>query len=275
MQAELIYNPYAGQVAIKRGLEEVIALLRRNGWDVEKREIRRPLEATELARDAARRGVGVVIAAGGDGTVNEVAGGLVGTDTALGVLPMGTTNVWALQMGIPTLNPMLPTTNLAKLMAGLEGIISWPLPANYYVKVLLKAAQSLIEGRTVAVDVGEIDGRYFLMWVGIGLDAEILGKISSNRKRRSGSLAYVIPALWTLRRYPSTDVWLDLDGKAIHCRSSLIVVSNIQLYGAVFTLGAKARVNDGKLDVCIFEGEGFFTSLRHFLKVLLGQHLKD
>ncbi|MEE8472976.1 MAG: diacylglycerol kinase family protein [Dehalococcoidia bacterium] len=275
MQAELIYNPFAGQVAVRREIEDVIALLTRNGWAVDTWEVSKPLEATERARDAARRGVKVVISAGGDGTVHEVANGLVGTDTALGVIPVGTTNVWALQMGIPTLNPMLPSTGAVKLLAYVENRIAQPLPANYYRKVLLRAAQVLLEGRTVAVDVGEIAGRYFLMWAGIGLDATVLESISLKEKKFLGSWAFVIPALDMIRRYGSTDVRLSLDGKMIKASSSLIVVSNIQLYGGGFPIGAKARVDDGKLDVCIFNGEGFFTFAQHAMKVLSRKHLED
>ena len=104
MRAELIYNAYAGRCVVRRELDAVIEYLGRNGWETSIHETQAPLEATELARRAATQGADVVIAAGGDGTVNEVASGLVNTDTALGVLPVGTTNVWALQMKIPVLN---------------------------------------------------------------------------------------------------------------------------------------------------------------------------
>ena len=201
IQAELIYNPYAGQGVVRRELDDVIALLTNSGWAVDKWEVSKPMEATERAHDAAKRGMKVVIAAGGDGTVHEVANGLVGTDTALGVIPTGTTNIWALQMGIPALNPMLPGRMAAKFIADLENRIAQPLPANYYRKVLLRAAQVLIEGRTVAVDMGEIAGHYFLMWAGIGLDATVLESMSLKEKRALGYWAYVIPALGTLRRY--------------------------------------------------------------------------
>jgi diacylglycerol kinase (ATP) len=120
MEAELIYNPSGGQVVIRHELDHAIAFLDRHGWSVTLRETSRPMQATELARDAVNRGVQVVVAAGGDGTVNEVANGLVDTDAALGVLPVGTTNSWALQMGIPTLNPLLPSTQAVKMVAALE-----------------------------------------------------------------------------------------------------------------------------------------------------------
>ncbi|MFC1991533.1 diacylglycerol/lipid kinase family protein [Chloroflexota bacterium] len=275
MQTELIYNPSGGQVAVRHELEYIVAFLNRCGWTVSLRETSEPKEATKLARQAVENGAKVVVAAGGDGTVNEVANGLVGSDAALGVLPVGTTNVWALQMGIPALNPMLQSAKVAKLVADLEERIARPLPANYYRRVLLDAAKVLVEGRTVAVDVGEVSGRYFLLWAGIGLDAAITESISLTDKKTLGSWAYLLPTVETVRRYSSTDVCLNSDGKVLQISTPLIVVSNIQLYGGVFAIGAKACVNDGKLDVCVFKGDGFFTFVQHSLKVLSRQHLRD
>ena len=275
MQAELIYNPSGGQVVIRHELDNVVAFLERYGWSVTLRETSKPLEATELAHHAVSRGAKVVIAAGGDGTVNEVANGLVNTDAALGVLPVGTTNSWALQMGIPALNPMLPGIQMVKLIAALEERIARPLPANYYRKVLLNAARVLIEGRTVAVDMGELSGRHFLMWAGIGLDAAIAKSIALKEKRALGSWAYVLPAIESVYRYSGTDVWLNLDGKVIKVSTPLIAVSNIQLYGGMIAIGANACVNDAKLDVCIFKGDGFFTFVQHATKVLSHRHLQD
>ncbi|MFC1894112.1 diacylglycerol/lipid kinase family protein [Chloroflexota bacterium] len=275
MQAELIYNPYGGQAVVRRELENVVGFLSRCGWTVAWQETSEPMEATKLARHAAQRGAEVVIAAGGDGTVNEVVNGLLGTGSALGVLPVGTTNVWALQMGIPALNPMLPSGKVVKLVADLEERIAHPLPANYYRRVLLNAARVLVEGQTAVVDVGEVSGRYFLLWAGIGLDAAIAESIAPKDKKALGSWAFLLPAVETARRYSSTDVLLTLDGKGTKVSTPLIVVSNIQLYGGMLALGVKACVNDAKLDVCVFKGDGFFTFVQHALKVLSHQHLKD
>ena len=275
MLAELIYNPHGGQVAVRHELEDVVDFLSRYGWTVSWRETSEPKEAIRMARQAVENGAKVVVAAGGDGTVNEIANGLLGSDVALGVIPVGTTNVWALQMGIPALNPMLQSEKLAKLVANLEERIARPLPANYYRRVLLDAAKVLVEGRTIAVDVGEVSGRYFLLWAGIGLDAAIVKSISLTDKKILGSWAYLLPTMGTARRYSSTDVCLNSDGKLIKASTPLIVVSNIQLYGGLLTIGAKARVNDGKLDVCVFKGDGFFTFVQHALKVLSNQHLRD
>ena len=258
MQAELIYNPSGGQVVVRNELNNVLAFLRRQGWVVTLQETGEPLEATELARQAVSKGANVVIAAGGDGTVNEVANGLVDSAAALGVLPVGTTNSWALQMGIPALNPMLPGTQAVKMVAAVEEILARPLPFSYHQKVLLDAARVLVEGQTVSVDTGELNGRYFLMWAGIGFDATIAQSVSLAEKRLLGSWAYVLPAIEALPQYAGTEVSLSLDGKTVKVNTPLIVVSNIQLYGGMLAIGARACVNDGKLDVCIFKGGWLF-----------------
>ena len=275
MRAALIYNPVAGQIVIRRILKDIITLLNRSGWSVTLRETTKPGEATELARDAANRGAQVVIAAGGDGTVSEIANGLIGTEAALGVLPIGTTNTWAIQMGIPTLNPMLPTKNIARLLSDLEESVTHPLPANFYRNVLLNATKVLLEKRTVRVDLGKLSDRYFLMWAGIGLDALITESVSLREKQAFGAWSYVPRAIKTISRYPSAEVHLLLDGKEIVTSTTLIVVSNIQLYAGIIPMGIKARVNDAKLDVCVFKGEGFFTFVQHALAVASHRQLKD
>ncbi|MBN1369057.1 MAG: diacylglycerol kinase family lipid kinase [Dehalococcoidaceae bacterium] len=275
MKAEIIYNPSSGQVVVRHELKEVVALLTHQGWCVTLRETSGALEATHLARQAVERGAGVVIAAGGDGTVNEVANGLVDTGAALGVLPVGTSNSWALQMGIPALKPMHPGTSVVKLITSLEDRLDHPLPGNYYRNVLLNAARVLVGGRVVPVDVGEVSGRYFLMWAGIGIDAAVIESVTLKEKKALGSWAFVFKAIGSGMRYSDTDVTLNLDEKIIKLSTPLMVVSNIQLYGGVMAIGARAYVNDGKLDLCIFKGQGFFTFVNQALEILTHHHLQD
>jgi diacylglycerol kinase family enzyme len=275
MRAELIYNPHAGRRVVRRELGLVTEYLERQGWTTSVHETRAPRDATQLARQAASSGVDVVIAAGGDGTVNEVASGLIYTDTALGVLPIGTTNVWALQMRIPALSPLGPGPGLAKLVADLEDQIDYPLPISLYRSVLLNAARVLVEGAVHTVDMGQAGDRYFLMWAGVGLDAAVTANISPEDKKIFGPWAFVGTGLDMLRDYKSTNVSLTLDGKASDIKASLIVASNIRLYGGLVAMGARAHVDDGKLDVCIFKGEGIFNYVQYLFKLASGLHLQD
>ncbi len=271
----LIYNPHAGQVQVQHQLGQVVDDLRHYGCLVDVEETQKPGDATELARQAARQGADVVVAVGGDGTVSEVVGGLVGTDVALGVLPVGTTNVWALQMNIPVLDPMNPGTHLARLVSGLQEQFDDPLPVSPQRNLMREAARILVEGQTAPVDVGEIAGRPFLLWAGIGLDAAITQSVPAQEKRAIGAWAFIIPALDKFQNFSSAEVTLTLDGKTVQTETTLVVISNIQLYGAILPLGARACVNDGLLDVCIFKGEGLLTFVRHTLQVLSRKHLQD
>jgi diacylglycerol kinase family enzyme len=275
MYAELIYNAHAGRSVVRRALGFVIEYLERNGWTLSVHEPRAPLEATELARQAAMNGADVIIAVGGDGTVNEVASGLVHTDAALGVIPVGTTNVWALQTRIPALSPIGPSSGLARLMADLEERMEHPLPLSYYRSVLLDAARVLVTGKTCTVDVGQANDRFFLLWAGIGLDAAVTVNVKPEDKKAFGPLAFVGTALDMIRDYKSTNVKITLDGQVKQVDTSLIIVSNIQLYGGILPLGARACINDGKLDVCVFKGEGLLNFVQHILKVASRQHLYD
>lgn len=217
----------------------------------------------------------MVVAVGGDGTVNEVASGLVHTETVMGVLPVGTTNVWALQMHIPAPNPVGPSTQLARLVSDLEGRIDRPLPQTYYRTLLLDAARVLVEGQVTTVDMGQANGRYFLLWAGVGLDAAVTVNVPPESKKALGPLAFVGTALDTLRYYKSARVRLTLDGQVREVDTSLIVVSNVQLYGGILPIGAYACVDDGKLDVCVFHGEGVLNFFQHVLKVVSRQHVQD
>jgi diacylglycerol kinase (ATP) len=134
--ALLIYNPIAGPRAeLRRDLDRVVGYLTERGWHVTIRATRKAGDATELARAAVAARCKAVLVAGGDGTVHEVVNGLVGSDTAMGVLPVGTGNVWAKEIGLPTLG----LTQIDRLLA---------------------AARMLVDGEVRWVDVGRhrLDG---------------------------------------------------------------------------------------------------------------------
>jgi diacylglycerol kinase (ATP) len=250
MKAQIILNPSAGQRDRRRELEAAIAYLEDHGWQVTLRETQGPGEATTYARQAAAEGYDVVIAAGGDGTVSEVANGLAGSEVALGMFPIGTTNVWALQMGIPPF---------------------WPLRQHS----LLEAAKVLAEGYTRRVDLGQVNGRYFLLWAGVGLDAKVTEEVELQAKKRLGGLAFVIAGIVVIREFAGTKVQVTIDGCEVNRRAVLVVASNAQLYAGIVRLATQARLDDGLLDVLIFKGQGFPAILRHIFSVLTKRHLRD
>lgn len=250
MRAQIILNPSAGQRDRRHELKEAIAYLEDRGWQLSLRETRGPEEATTYARQAVAEGYDIVIAAGGDGTVGEVANGLAGSEVALGMFPIGTTNVWALQMGLSPL---------------------WPLRQHS----LLEAAKALAEGHIRRVDLGQVNGRYFLLWAGVGLDAKITEEVKPEAKKRLGALAFAIAGVMVAKEFAGTKVQMTIDGCEVNRRAILIVASNAQRYAGIMRLAAQARLDDGLLDVLIFKGHGFSATLRHLFSVLTNRHLCD
>jgi diacylglycerol kinase (ATP) len=256
VQAHLIYNPTAGPRDARRALKRVRSYLERCGWSVELRTTGKPGDAIALARAAAQAGCDVAIAAGGDGTVGEAVNGLVGTQTALGVLPVGTANVLARQLGIST----HALTNLLRIQ---------------------EAAVGLAEGVIRPVDVGQIVGqandRYFLCWAGIGLDAQVTTRMEPRQRhtKRLGALPYAIAAVIVARDFQGVRTRVSLNGSVVRGRILLTLVSNIRQYGGVFKIAREARLDDGLLDVFVFEGLGFSYAVRHLLKIVAQRHLQD
>jgi diacylglycerol kinase (ATP) len=249
----IIYNPAAGPREMTREIQAVARRWEGRGWSVIIRITERPGMATELAHEAALEGFDWVVAAGGDGTVNEVANGLVGLPSALGVLPVGTGNVWARQLGLPT----------------------YPLVHPLRVQV---AAQLLEAARIHLIDVGRANGRYFLLWAGIGLDAQVAQQMEPRDRgtKRLGALAYLIAAALIARDFPAMRATVFIDGRRrIRGRTLVVLVANAQLYGGLVRIAPQALLDDGYLNICVFRGMGLPWALRHFINVFGGRHLQD
>ena len=239
-QATLIYNPQAGG-AVARRLPRIAAALEAGGFVLELCPTSGPGDATALARQTVAAGAEVAFALGGDGTIREVAAGLLGSDVALGPLPAGTANVLALSLG---------------------------LPAN-----ALGAARGLVGGRPRQIDVGLVNGEPFLMMASCGLDSEVMAHQSSWWKKRFGRAAFGVTMLrrWWTYGYPELEV--RFAGRSV--RGSLVAVCNVPYFGGRFRMAPAADLFDGRLDVVVFRGRGRRATLGFTLGVVFGgRHLR-
>lgn len=252
MKALLIYNPVAGTRDVEDDLAQAIRALEVEGWQVTLRRTLGRGDATTYAREAAVAGYDLCIVAGGDGTLGEAATGLAGSPCPLGLLPVGTGNVWAHMVGVPV----------------------WSLGNR---TALLDAAAILLNGQVRPVDLGQAKDRCFLLWTGIGFDAEVARTIEPHREiRRSlGNLTYVIAALVQSLSMRGVRTTVVVDGKAVRERLLLIVVSNAQLYGSSWRLAPQAQLDNGLLEVYLFRGGSTLDVFRHFFMILLGKHQHD
>jgi len=257
MKAMLIFNPIAGARDVRRELEQVMAYWEGRGWEVIFRETWGPGDATTFAREAVADGCQAVFVAGGDGTLGEAADGLAGSNVALGVLPAGVGNVWALEMGIPT-----------------------PSPRRRHP--LLDAARVLAEGEIRRIDLGRAGfpgagQRHFILWAGIGLDAKVTERIEPRARptKRLGTLAYAVAAVLVAKDFRGTRTRVVIDGRRINTRSILILISNAQLYAKLVRVAAEAHLDDGLLDVCIFKGVNLASTIHHAVRVFARRHLRD
>jgi YegS/Rv2252/BmrU family lipid kinase len=240
----IIFNPAAGQAGSLQGdLEASCDLLNEYGWQVELRPTQAAGDGTRIAREAAQAGYDAVIAAGGDGTINEIVNGLAGSQTALGVLPVGTVNVWAREIGLP-LQPRATT-------------------------------EALLRTHVRSIDLGRAGDRYFLLMAGVGFDAAVVNEVRGDEKKRLGALAYVLRAINLGMRFQGIRVRLTLDGVVLRRRVLLVVLGNTQLYGGVLKITARASIDDGLLDVCVINGNNLLDAPLRVLLILLQRHSLD
>jgi YegS/Rv2252/BmrU family lipid kinase len=212
-----------------------------------------PGEARRLATEAVADGFELIVAAGGDGTVNEVLNGIGDapegfTRARLGVLPLGTVNVFAREIGLPL---------------GIE-----------------RAWQTLQRGRETRVDLPGVEfsangvrrRQYFVQLAGAGLDARAIELVAWPLKKKFGPLAYVIAGLKALRgRLPK--ITARVDGQTV--TGELILIGNGRLYGGPFKIFPETDLRDGLLDLCIFPRTNWLTLLRCAPGLLLRRKLPD
>jgi YegS/Rv2252/BmrU family lipid kinase len=246
----LVINPHAGQKlglsTNAAGIQAVEEALAGVGVHVDVQETQRPKHATELARQAVEAGCKLVIAAGGDGTVSETGHGLAGTDTALGIMPMGSIMNTARTLCIPR-----------------------DLPG---------AAAVIAAGRVLSMDVGcvragppgAVRQANYLEAGGVGLAAGLFGYF--DRLDSGAPLQGVLRAVVRfLRRLGTPRLILEADGRRFQVRSAMVTVANGPYVGAAYALAPDARVDDGLLDTVLYREAGVLRVLFHMAMVAGGR----
>jgi diacylglycerol kinase (ATP) len=217
----IVFNPVAGRRRAHL-LWRVLDVLVANGVRLELAETCRSGHAEALALEAVRRGEKMVVAAGGDGTIAEVANGLMGSGARLGVIPLGTANVLAHELALP----FAPRAVAAALAFGRTRTL-WPGVAR-----------------------GPDSSRLFVQMLGIGFDAQVVHRLSLPLKRVLGKGAYVVQSLQETWRYKFPPIRLRIDSMETEAASA--VISKGRLYGGKFLLAPESRPADPGFSVILF-----------------------
>lgn len=236
----LIINPRSGTLS-KKGLDRWVPRhLRRFGYDVDVVFTEAPGHATQLAAEAAARGDYAVLACGGDGTVNEVGLGLIGTSTALGILPAGSGNGLARHIGIPV--------------------------------DVLRALDVIAEDYIISADYATANGRAFFCTFGVGFDAAVSSRFARRTSHgRRGLNTYIASAIDEFIQYhPDTYEIITDENEVITDRAFLVTVCNASQYGNNAFIAPAASIKDGLLDVTIVHDGTFIEKAWSGVEMLTG-----
>jgi diacylglycerol kinase (ATP) len=245
----VILNPKSGrgQGALRRPelehlLTEAAQKARHSGgcfkWEI--LETHAPGHGIELAAQAVEQGADIVAAAGGDGTLNEVVNGLVGTGARLGLLPFGTGNDCARHLGIGT--------------------------------DLAKGVQTVLFGRPHPADLGRVHGRWFINVAGCGFDAVVAERVNRGFRTLRGTSAYIAAVIHSLMTFPPARLRLTVDGELHELRALMCSVANTSSYGGGMRIAPDAQIDDGLFDICVIKEAGRVEFLRAFPRVFRGLH---
>jgi diacylglycerol kinase (ATP) len=247
----MIYNPGAGRFPSGILAERAANVLRSNGWNIRLIKTEDGAHVIQLAHEAAEEGKEALFVVGGDGTINLAVRGLAGSTTALGVLPGGTANVLAQELGLPG--------------------IRWT-----HLMAMEESARRLATASIREVDYGLCGSIPFLMWAGVGLDAFAIHHIEPRTKREKffANMTYVASTAWHASYWRGVNLRITADHLHINGHYLLAVMSNIHLYaGGIANLSPNALMDDGKIDLWLFEGDTFGDTLQLAWGVYTGKHV--
>lgn len=215
----LIFNPIAGQGNPEQDLSQIQAFLEPEiTLDIQLTTAE--IDADQLALQAVERGVEIILASGGDGTLSAVATALIGTNIPLGIISRGTANAFANALGIPD--------------------------------TIEAACQTILEGITRTIDVADCNGRPLILLAGIGFEAETVENASREAKNRFGILAYILAGLQQLRNLQTFDTEIETDEEIIKVSAAAVTVANAAPSSSILAQGPAGVIfDDGLLDLTI------------------------
>lgn len=245
-QIAVILNPKAGRgmgakrrPELERRLQEAVSNCPEPfEWKIIETEAKG--QGMVLARESVKNGADIVAAAGGDGTLNEVVNGLVGTTATLGLLPLGTGNDFARCLGIGT--------------------------------DLQKGIETLLYGTARTIDLGQAHGRWFLNIAGCGFDAKVAERVNRGFPFLRGPGAYLAAIALSLLHLKPATLTLTLDGETQTVRALMCSVANATSYGGGMMVTPDAKIDDGLFDICLLREAGPMEFLLAFPQVFKGAH---
>jgi YegS/Rv2252/BmrU family lipid kinase len=226
----LIYNPTAGQKDRQAAMHALIDRMRGVGIELANAPTHGPGHATRIVEEFLKEEPSVVAVCGGDGTISEAAAALLGTTVPLVILPGGTSNVLAVELGIPF--------------------------------DLDRACRLIVEGEAKTVRAGIANGRPFLLMAGVGLDARVMGKMNFFLKRWLGRAGIFVTALVEYLRYEFPRLDVEIDG--VHHAATFAVVANSRHYAGDWIVAPDASAESETLEVLIFNSRKRLDLFRLF-----------
>lgn len=244
-RARVIYNPTAGKEAVKKELPYILEKLEIAGFEASAHATTSEGDATEAAKAAVERGFDLVVAAGGDGTINEVIHGLAEKEyrPQLGIIPVGTTNDFARALQIP--------------------------------RDIKKAVEILVSNQRMLLDIGKVNGHYFINIAGGGRLTELTYDVPIKLKTMLGQLAYYIKGIEMLPSLKPARAKIEYNGHVIDEDIMLFLISNSNSVGGFEKLAPGAKLNDGYFDLLILKKVNLAEFIQIATLALRGAHLEN
>lgn len=253
MKHLFIINPIAGKGKSLDYIPVIEKYFSDNGSDYFIEVTKYPGHATELVREYVSKDNFRVYSVGGDGTLNEVLNGIAGSNSSLAIMPAGSGNDFVKSL-----------ENYKKYTRGGKKL---PEPSIPFL-------DSLVHGNEITIDIGKVNGRYFLNISSVGFDAEVVYKSYKIKKLPliTGLTAYILSVLATLASYKNNHLEINIDGKTIKAGTLLVAVANGRYYGGGMQVVPSSRLDDGFLDICLIEYVGRSKIIKFFSRFVKGTH---